>query len=254
MVFDGFNLAIAFESISFTALAGGAPAPAQDTGPTLDDALQRAEPGPAEVAREPVARDILRESTMLDLWVEDTRGIAARPLKIGVQVPEVDSGLSTNGLLDVATVPFEKVPAHSDLVAPLNYDPEQYGQELANWYGFDYFGLDQLSDRLEEWGRQIQDWVHSIVPGGDPEIVVVGPSGVEFGDDFEVVFHGDGLISLFRDDVFLHGLEATTSDHATIVVTISNPTYQGGLNTPRGGVEVQTGGGSTITYYFRPGQ
>lgn len=265
MMFEGLDAALLIENVSFSPLAAMGQAAQLEPGPTLDDALLRIGradglPGTAS----PLGRGQMREAVLLDLWIDgtDARGFAPGPSRIGgsghfaeaLRLPEAaDESLALSALPDAA-----KPMAFGEWEEPLNFDPDQYAQEVANWYGFDSFGYDQLSDKLEEWGQMISDWIAWLTGqagGEEVAIVVTAPSGLNIGNGMTVVFHhdGSGLISLFQNGVFLHGLEATTANHATVAVTIANPTYQFGITTPRGGVEVQTSGGSTVTYYFRPG-
>lgn len=265
MMFEGLDAALLIENVSFSPLAATGQAAPPEPGPTLDDALLRSgrADGPPGTAS-PLGRGQMREAVLLDLWIDgtDARGFAPGPSRIGgsghfaeaLRLPEApDESLALSALPDAA-----KPMAFGEWEEPLNFDPDQYAQEVANWYGFNSFGYDQLSDRLEEWGRMISDWIAWLTGqagGEEVAIVVTAPSGLNIGNGMTVVFHhdGSGLISLFQNGVFIHGLEATTASHATIIITITGFGQNASVSYPGGVAEGTQNGGPSATLYFRPG-
>lgn len=144
----------------------------------------------------------------------------------------------------------------NDLDENQDFDYDYIDAQLLDWYDWDVSGGpgDDLSEKLDEWGRMISDWINSIIPGSD--VIVTGPSGTDLSNDYSIIFHqdGSGLISLFHDGMFVTGLEAATPQTATLLITVTGYEWSISIPTPWGGVEGSVGGGPSMTYYFRPGR
>jgi hypothetical protein len=138
---------------------------------------------------------------------------------------------------------------------PLSPTGSGYEERLRDWYGFGYD--DPLSDKLQEWGQQICNWLGSICPWAEddegPVIIVNAPYGIDLGSGFHVIMHqdGSGLISLMNGNTFLANLVPATPDEAHYVVTVRGADISAGVSTPRGGVEGSYSGGNQIVFHFR---